>query len=416
MRFYKRFLANTKIKKEVHSRVYLDFSSSTPVDHRMQSTFPLIPAEIAGANPSALHREGVALRRIVEEDRARVARVLEVHADEIIFTASATESDNLAIRGTVQTWLNNGFLPNQILIVSSELEHAAVQETITDLLLLGIKHTKVETVEGVIEPRDIVVTSDAKAVLISVLYVHNEIGTIQPLQEIAKRVRKLRKDFPFTQIIFHTDATQAPLHFTLRVPTLGVDMVTLGATKLYTQKGVGVLYKKRGLNLEPIIRGGGQERGLRAGTEPVELIHNFSYALEYANQTREKETQKVQELQQYFESEIEKHFPELRISAKDSPRTPHITHIGIPNFDSELIVIELDARGIAVSAKSACKNEEGSESAIVEKLYGKGWGGVRFSFGRTTTKKDLDRAIESLQNIFSKYKQKGKFDSLATKS
>jgi cysteine desulfurase len=218
------------------------------------------------------------------------------------------------------------------------------------------------------------------------------------------RVRKLRKEYPDKTILFHTDATQAPLYFNLRVDQLGVDMMTLGATKLYTHKGVGVLYKKRNVNLAPILRGGGQEKGLRPGTEPVELIHNFAHALAYAQERREEEAKRITDLQTYFEATLVQERP-VHITAKGSPRSPHISHVAIKDFDSELLVIELDAKGIAVSAKSVCKNEEDQESSIVESIYGKGWGAVRFSFGRKTREGELDRTVRALKKIFDKYKK-----------
>jgi cysteine desulfurase len=260
------------------------------------------------------------------------------------------------------------------------------------------------TTNGVVSASHITIPEGIRVLIVSIMYVNNEIGTVQPIKEIAKRIRKLRKDNPEVSIVFHTDATQAPLHHNLRVDQLGVDLMTLGATKLYTHKGVGVLYKKRSINLVPIVRGGGQERGLRPGTEPTELIHTFAHALAYAQNISEKETARIKELQTYFETQLKEHIPEAYITAESEVRTPHITHVAIKGMDSELMVIELDARGIAVSAKSACKNEEDQESPIVEQIYGTGYGAVRFSFGRMTTKKDIDSAVRSLHAVIQKYR------------
>lgn len=392
MRFFKIF---SPIR-----RVYLDYASSTPADRGMLQSIPRIPDRTLSANPSALHNEGVALKRYLTEARARVASVFEVHSDEVVFTSGATESDNLAIRGVVDAWQKNGIAPQEIVIYTSDIEHAAVSETIVQT---GVQSVPLETTAGVVEPKDIVVPLGVRAMLVSVMYVNNEIGTVQPIEDIAKRIRKLRKEHPDVQILLHTDATQAPAHMPLRVPALGVDMMTLGATKLYCNKGVGVLYKKRGVVLVSVMYGGGQEMGLRPGTEPVALIHEFSYALKYAQDIRERETARISVLQNYFESRIEKDFPQFRSTARTQERSPHILHIGIQNFDSELLVIELDARGVAVSAKSACQNEEEQDSPIVERLYGTGWGAVRFSFGRMTTKKDLDKAIQALCSVVKKY-------------
>lgn len=369
----------------------------------MLSEVPVVDPVLLGVNPSALHEEGVRLHCILSQARHRIAEVLEVHDDEILFTSSATESDNIALGGILHSFLEQGIRPNEILIYSSELEHAAVTETVFMFTKWGVHHLSLATEDGIVNPKDIMVADGVKAVLISVMYVNNEIGTVQPIQEIAKRVRFLRKNNPEVQIVFHCDATQAPLYFPLRIPSLGVDMLTLGSTKLYGYKGVGVLYKRRGIKLVPTMRGGGQEFGLRPGTEPVALIHEFSYALQYAHKCRNEETDRVRSLQRYFESEIKNNFPQLKITAEQSPRTPHISHIAFPHFDSELMVIELDARGISVSAKSACKSEEDFESPIVQKLYGGNYGAVRFSFGRMTKKSDIDIVIKKLQSILEKY-------------
>ncbi|MCC6198730.1 aminotransferase class V-fold PLP-dependent enzyme [Candidatus Nomurabacteria bacterium] len=398
MPFFKRF---SRIR-DGFGRVYLDYASSTPVDRRMLARAPRIPRWASGANPSALHKEGVVLRRIVREAHERCAKVLDVHADEIIFTSGATESDHLAIHGIVRNWMEQGIAPSDIAILSSELEHAAVSESIVSLTKEGVRHVPLYAPEGIVEPKAIVLPEEVRAIVVSVMYVNNEIGTIQPIAEIAKRIRKLKKEQPEIDFVFHTDATQAPAHMPLRIPSLGVDMMTLGAAKLYCPKGVGILYKKRSLKLVPTVRGGGQEGGMRPGTEPVALIHVFAFALQYAKEQCERYTARTAVLQQWFELSLLEKFPQLSITARQLPRSPHITHVAVPSFDSELLVLELDAKGIAVSAKSACKNDS-DDSPLVASLYGKDVGAVRFSFGRWTTKRDLARTIHALESIFKKY-------------
>ncbi len=384
-------------------RTYLDYASATPIDQRMMRSCARIDPVVPGANPHALHREGVAARSVLERARTHVARTIGAHPDEILFVSGATESDNLALLGSIYSAIEEGVDPARITLITSDLEHAAVAEVASRTA--GINTITIPSTDGVIDPSHIIVPEDCLVAIVSIMYVNNEIGTVQPIKSIAKRVRFLRKQYPQMKIVFHTDATQAPVHFGLSVPQLGVDMMTLGATKLYTHKGVGVLYKKRSITLVPIMYGGGQEEGLRPGTESIELAHSFAHALAYAVQMREVETARIAQLQNYFESTLKALLPDVRITAEDQERTPHITHVAIKDFDSELLVIELDARGIAVSAKSACKNEDSNESAIVEKLYGKGWGAVRFSFGRMTKKGDIDRAVKALQKVVGKYKK-----------
>lgn len=399
--FFKFFTKSTLSTK----RIYLDYASSTPLDLSVIKKTPYIPMSVIGANPHALHAEGVLARSVLDDARALVAATVHAHSDEIVFTSGATESDNLALKGLIEASLKKGIAPHEIAIVVSDIEHAAILETVNVYIDTGMLDITLPTHDGVVDPKHVVVPEGCKVVLVSILYVNNEIGTVQPIKDIAKRVRYMRKHHPDVEIYFHTDATQAPAHFSLNIARLGVDMMTLGATKLYAHKGVGVLYKKRNITLSPIMHGGGQEFGLRPGTEPIALAHSFAHALKYAIDIQEQETERVKELQTYFEQQLAEKIPEVLITAHDQDRTPHITHVGIKNFDSELLVIELDARGIAVSAKSACKNEEDSESSIVEKLYGKGWGAVRFSFGRMTKKGDLDRAIQALKRVVEKYRK-----------
>lgn len=386
-------------------RIYLDFASSTPIDEKMMSQFPSIPKEVVQANPSALHKEGVAAKRVLETSREMVADMLEVQKNETIFTSGATESDSLAVVGSIKAAIEKGYTPESIVLYQSMFEHAAVSESAKEVWRLGVSVASLEMEQGIISPKDIIVPEGARFILISVIYVHNEIGTVQPIQEIAKRVRFLRKQHPEVTILFHVDATQAPLHFSLRVPSLGVDMMTLGATKLYCPKGVGVLYVRNGISIKPLLFGGGQERGIRPGTQPIELIHTFAHALSFAQKMKEKETERVRALQDFFEQEIQKSIPEVFVTAKNLERTPHITHVAVTKMDSELLVLELDARGIAVSAKSACRNEEDTESQIVTTLYGEGVGAVRFSFGRTTTKSDVLKAVQALASVIEKYRK-----------
>ncbi|MDB5255274.1 MAG: cysteine desulfurase NifS, cysteine desulfurase [Candidatus Nomurabacteria bacterium] len=402
MGFFKSFSKTTLLPQS--NRIYLDFASSTPLDQEMLSSFPKVSTMALQANPSALHKEGLAAKKVLSDARALVAKTLEAHSDEIVFTSNATESDNLALQGTVRALLAQGVEKESIAIVTTDTEHSAVLETVK---ILGeeISVTVLATEQGIIDPKQIVVDEGIKALVVSVMYVNNEIGVVQPIYEIAKRIRFLLKHNPDAAILLHVDATQAPLHFSLNVQKLGIDMMTLGATKLYCPKGIGMLYVKRGTPIAAIQYGGGQEFGLRPGTEPIQLIHDFAYALSYAQEHVEGYSRDISELQSYAESLIKKDIPSATITAEQIERTPHVTHIALKGFDSELLVLELDARGIAVSAKSACKNEDVNESGVVERIYGEGWGAVRMSYGRNTTKDHVAKAVAALASILEKYRQ-----------
>lgn len=383
-------------------RVYLDYASSTPLDRAMLKTIPPLSGWYSGANPSALHKEGAALKKILHGARRLVAETLSAHPDEIIFTSNATEADNLAVVGFIKQSLKDGVSPEAIAVYHSPFEHAAVTEPLKHvdarIRLCELLHEG-----GYVLPDTITIPDDVLVVVVSVLYVQNEIGTTQPIKEIAKRIRKLKKQYPEKTIVFHVDATQAPLYYDLSIPKLGIDMMTLGATKLYCPKGVGLLYKRRGLTLTPLYYGGGQEFGLRPGTEPVLLIHQFAHALSYAHIRRESAHENIKAHQAYCERRVKEVLPHVRITG-DGERSPHISHFILEGIDSELLVLELDARGIAVSSKSACKNEDGSESTIVSLLYpDKQYGAIRVSYGRMTTKRDINRFVRALCSVATKY-------------
>lgn len=401
--FFKRFSNpfNTR-------RTYLDYASSTPIDQDMMKSLSEIPAFCRGANPSALHKEGVALRRVLSSAREEVARTLGAHADEIIFTSNATESDNLALRGYIDHCIKEGISPDTIALYVSPFEHAAVVESVASYQGT-VRVCELVQEDGYVISNTITIPEGVTTVLVSVMYVQNEIGTVQPIKEIAKRIRRLRKENPEITIIFHVDATQAPLYYDLNVARLGVDMMTLGATKLYCPKGVGVLYKRRGVALSPVMYGGGQEFGLRPGTEPVELIHMVAHALSYAQRNYEHAHREIVMLRDYMEALLKEKLSGIRITGKED-RSPHISHIVVPDFDSELLVLELDARGFAVSAKSACKNDlpeqpVSGDSTMLDLLYPhQRVGAIRVSFGRMTTKKELTRFVNALLQVIEKYR------------
>lgn len=395
--FFKYFSNPFKSK-----RVYLDYASSTPLDRKMLSQFPKIPRWYSGANPSALHQEGVTLKQCLADVRGMVAKSIGAQTNEIIFTSNATESDNLAVLGPINYFLQEGISPKEIGVYTSPFEHSAVSETVRSLSRDIFVCTLLQE-GGYLSTKKIVLPEGLKVMIVSVMMVQNEIGTVQPIKDLAKQIRKLRKEHPTVEILFHTDATQAPLYYDLHVARLGIDMMTLGATKLYCSKGVGMLYKKRTVGMTPIMHGGGQEYGLRPGTEPVLLIHQFAHALVYAQEHYESQSQKILQLRIYFETKLKEKLPQVRITG-GAERTPHISHVVIPNIESELLVIELDARGVAVSSKSACKTEDASESELLSLLYPhETLGAIRFSYGRMTTKKDLDKAIKALRSVVKKY-------------
>lgn len=383
--------------------VYLDHASSTPIDGRVASL--VRKTEAVFANPSALHREGVRAKKVVEESRMRVARVLSASADEIIFTSGGTESANAAIFGIARA--SASLVKNPHVVISS-MEHSAVSAAAQALEREGFSLSVVPaTEEGFIDLKSLEKAIRKNTVLVSVMYANNEVGIVQPIGEIMKIIRRARRHsgsrFPF----FHTDASQAAGLMPLSVSALGVDAMTLDSGKFYGPKGCGALFLKRGVPFAPLIVGGGQEGGRRAGTENASSIAGFALALEIAEGMREKEIKRLGALDDFFTASVSKAFPRAFLNAKADPlhlagkgrqrreRIPGNINICFPGLDSEHAVIVLDSLGAAVSSASSCKNLAHGDLSDEEDPCR--LSSLRFSFGRSTSKKDLQKTIEALK-------------------
>lgn len=395
-------------------RIYLDNSATTPVDKLVEKVMRPYLREKFG-NPSALYKEGVMAKNAVELARGVVAESLGAHADEIIFTGSGTESDNLAVAGVVKHKIHQ---PGRLMdlgvakphIITSAIEHPAVLEVckaleqngVVDVTYVGVNE------QGIVNSKDIKNALREETVLVSIMYANNEIGTIEPLREIAKVIRGWKKtnggEYPY----FHTDACQAMNYLDMNVLRLGVDLLTINGSKIYGPKGVGALYKKRGVNIAPIVYGGGQEGGLRGGTENVSGIVGFAQACEITEKIKEVESSRLSEIRDYFIKELLSSIPESILNGDEMERLPNNINISIPNIDSEQLVIELDAKGVSASARSACKSRDYGSSYVIIALGRKplqNEGAVRFSLGRDTKKKDVNYVLKVLQKIIKKIQQ-----------
>lgn len=374
-------------------RIYLDNASATELDKRVLAVMNDTYRKIF-ANPSSIHACGVEAGRVLEDARAKVAGLLRAHADEIFFTGSATESNAICILGLLKNF------KEKVHVITTNLEHPSVTENIKMLEAEGsIEVTYIDSDDnGIINPKDIRDAIKANTVLVSVVYASSEIGTIQPIQEIAKIVRQCKKEK--TNLVFHSDATQAMNYlFTENIEKLGVDMLTFNASKIYGPKGVGAFYKKRSVNLVPIYKGGAQESGLRSGTENVALVCGMVKALEIANQMKDKEVKRLSLIQKYFFEQLELlksecHF-DIKINGSVEYRLPNNVNITIGNISSELLVIELDAKGFEVSERSACKAKDNDESLRT----------LRITFGRNTRKNDINSFFKALKSILKKYEK-----------
>ncbi len=401
--------------------IYLDHASATPLDKKVMQKMQELSATVY-ANPSGIAKPSVEARKIIEDARTTVAKLLFAHSDEIIFTGSGTESDALAILGVVTNAkfkIKNSSLPH---IVTTTVEHPAVLENCR--LLEKNNQAEVTYVscneKGIIDPKEIKTALKENTVLVSVMYANNEIGTIQPIQEIAKQIRHYKKNNESSQFpLFHTDACQAMNYVELsNIEKLGVDLMSFNSSKVYGPKGVGFLYKKRGVELSPLYAGGGQEFGLRSGTENTIAIAGAALALEETWKIKEKESKRLTDIRDYAIKKLLSLSTgyEIVLNGDQEMRLPNNINISISGISSELLVIELDARGIVVSAKSACKSDDPDESYVIEalrkaknpsdkKLTESTDGSIRISLGRSTTKQDIDALLSALKGILATYKK-----------
>ncbi|KKQ19880.1 MAG: Cysteine desulfurase [Candidatus Nomurabacteria bacterium GW2011_GWA1_37_20] len=361
------------------------------------------------ANPSSIHSLGVDAKKKLENARGEVANILGARTFEVIFTSGGTESNNLAIQGVVLASFSKK-LPH---IITTNIEHSSVLETFKLLAKRKIARISIIGVEinGIVDPKKIKKQIRKDTMLISVNYANNEIGTIQPLKEIAKEIRHYKKINKRKNIFFHTDAVQTANYLDLNVEKLGVDMLTLSGSKIEDAGRIGVLFKKECVSLANIFGGGDQEGGMRPGTENLPEILKFSAALKSAQKIKEKEYRRLIKLRDYFFKKLLKlknqNFNFL-VNGDLKNRLPNNVNITVPNIPSDLLVIELSARGIMASAKSACKAGDGKASYVIKainKNIKETDGSLRFSLGRQTTKNDINYTVKALSEILTKLKK-----------
>ncbi len=384
--------------------IYLDYAAATPVDPKVQKIVSKVFRDTYG-NPSALHRKGKEAHALFESARQTIADVLSAHADEIVMTSGATEANALALLGTVHAARAQGVKVPHVIV--SSIEHPSVLRTAEILAHEGIARVDYLSVDekGIVDARLLRELMGDDTVLVSVMYVNNEVGTVEPLRDIAKEIRhfktKRNSFFPY----FHTDAAQAQNSYSLTVPELGVDLMTLSSGKVYGPRGVGALFVRRGITLKPLFQGGTQERGLRPGTENVALACGFAHALAVAQEKRDKETIRLRALQEYVLHGLQGAVPDCVVNGDPLHMAPHIVNVSIPGVESEVLVLYLDAQGISVSGKSACESTTSEVSHVILALGGKekdAYGGtLRFSLGRNTTQRDIRVALRALKDALA---------------
>ena len=381
------------------SRVYLDFASATPVLPEVAAAMAPYQSEIFG-NPSAIHSEGVAARLAVTDARVQVARTLGVQPSGITFTSGGTESNNLAIMGVALAARRRGVPYADMEIITTAIEHPATLRTVEHLAFEGVTvhYVPVNTV-GQVNLKDFASLLSPKTVLVTVVYVNSEIGTIQDLGAIARVIKKHNHDTGATTLL-HTDAAQAPLWLPCDLARHGVDLLSLDAGKFCGPKGVGVLARVKGIELQTIAHGGGQEAGLRPGTEPVALVVGLATALTLAQTHWQARSENVTLVRDYFIELLSKAIPSVIVNGPlGRDRVANNVNISIPGLDSEFAVITLDVAGIACSTKSACSSAGGGESTVVRAISddkARASSTLRFTLAPVTTQAEIRQTIDVL--------------------
>lgn len=376
------------------NKIYLDHAAATPLAPQVLETMqPYLVNRYF--NPSASYLAAKAVKKDIEAARSKVAQTLGVRPSEIIFTAGGTEANNLAIQGVMQAFSGTN-------VVVSALEHDSVLEPAKQYDFRQV----LALPSGVIAVEDLQNRIDDKTVILSVMYVNNEIGTIQPLADIAKFLQKIRterlKNGNKLPIYFHTDACQAGNYLHLLADKLGVDMMTINAGKLYGPKQAGALYVKSGTTIRPQIRGGGQEWNMRSGTESPASCIGLAEALVSAQSLRHEEYQRLEKLRSFFIQELEPAVPKARVTATYKQVIPNNIHITIPGQDNERLMMALDEAGIICAVGSAC-SASSNEPSHVLKAIGlsdkEAQSSLRFTMGRTTTEKDIKKTVTILAKL-----------------
>jgi cysteine desulfurase len=380
-------------------RIYLDNSATTPVDPRVVNAMMPYLTEKFG-NASSIHHFGQEARAAVDKARHQVAALIGSRPNEILFTSGGTESNNLAIRGILESSIVRKALVGEIPhIITSAIEHSAVKNVCEDLEKRGLAEvTYLPAYEnGVVQIGDVEAAFRDNTVLISVMTANNEIGTLQPVEDIGKLVRGLRTSG--RKIWFHTDAVQAVGKMPVNVEEFGCDLLSMSAHKLYAPKGIGALYIRRGVRLQPQNIGGHQERGVRGGTEAVPQTVAFGTACEIAAELMEQDAANAAGMRDRLEHLVGERVAECHFNGDRNSRLPNIANISFGSIEGEGLLINLDMQGIAVSTGSACSSGTLEPSPVIRAI-GRGddlaRGAIRFSFGRFNTEADLERLMEIL--------------------
>ncbi len=368
--------------------IYLDHAATTYLDSRV--TKAMLPYfEKIFANPSSLHNLGLDAKKALDAARNSIAKILNADPKEIIFTAGGTESINLAIKGVA-------FKKGKGHIITSKIEHPAVLNTCAYLEQKGFSVTYLDVDQyGLISLKDLEKAIIKETILISIMYANNEIGTVQAIAEIGAIAKKHK-------VLFHSDACQAAGALDLDVNKLNLNLMTLNGSKIYGPKGIGILFKSKSTILEPILHGGGQESGIRAGTENVPGIIGFAKALEIAQSEKDTENKRLIGLRDYLISNVLKNIPQTFLNGHPTKRLPNNANLSFLNIEGESILLYLNEKKIYVSTGSACSSQQLKISHVLDAIglnHDAAHGSIRFTLGKRNTKKDIDYLLKELPII-----------------
>jgi cysteine desulfurase len=384
-------------------RVYLDYASTTPVDPRVVKAMEPYWTEKFG-NPSNLYSAGRQAFQALEKSRANIAQNLGCLSEEIIFTSGGTESCNLALRGLAKNF------PKGHLIISS-IEHHAVLKTAQDLESQGFRLT-ISPVdkEGIIKFGRLKKAITSQTFLISIMWVNNEIGTIQPIERIARWLKRLnvqRIARGLKRVYLHVDACQALPYLKINLKKTPIDLLSLNGSKIYGPKGIGALYLKQKTPLLPILTGGDQELGLRAGTQNVALAVGLAKAFSLIQRNRAKENQRLLKLRDYLIKKLKQRYPEIVFNGSLDQRVASNINFSVPGIEGEALTLMLDRYGLEVATGSACASLDLKPSHVLTAM-----GlpdeiahcSVRITLGKDSTKQDLDYFLKIFEQVYKKLK------------
>ncbi|MCD6533675.1 MAG: cysteine desulfurase [Deltaproteobacteria bacterium] len=377
----------------VSEKIYFDYNATTPIDPQVLAEMANVARDNFG-NPSSSHCFGRPAAEIVKRSRQQVATLLRAQAEEICFTAGGTESDNLALKGVVLPSLAQG---RKVHVIISAVEHPAVAESCRYLESLGVDITRLPVAEdGTLTADQVGAAFRDETVLVSLMLANNETGVVFPLAEIAALTKS-------RDILLHTDAVQALGKVEIDVKVLGVDLLSLSGHKVYAPKGVGALWVRSGVELEPLIHGGGQERGLRCGTENLIGMAGFGVACEILTGGMSNEGRRVAALRDCLEAGLAAALDQqLVFHGHRQLRVPNTISLSVPYIDGESLLAHLDLEGIAVSAGSACSSGEHQGSPVLRAMgisSDLAQGSIRISLGRWSSQAEVDSFIEKFTVI-----------------